>query len=55
MNLNFKYNQNSLFEKINDSKILIYGPGNINIDKDIKNNLFDDYDYIFINLFDKYT
>ena len=49
MDLNFKYNQNILLEKLNDSKILIYGPGNNNIDEDIKNNLFDEYDYIIVN------
>ena len=49
MDLNIKFNQDTLFKKIFNSKILIYGPGNSNIDKDVENNLFNDYDYLIIN------
>lgn len=49
MDLNFNFNQKSFLNKLSNSSILIYGPANTDIQKDVDDGLFEKYDYIIFN------
>ena len=47
--LNFKFGQKRFLDQCHDSNLLIYGPSNLNVEQDLENDLFRQFDFVFIH------
>ena len=47
--LNFKCGQKRFLDQCHDSNLLIYGPSNLNVEQDLENDLFRQFNFVFIH------